>query len=452
MVTSSSTAALEFIEVRGLFGRLNYDIAVDRQLPTVLTGANGTGKSTILRLVHAIASGDLTPVVLAPIQEIRLSFAGEPDISISRIAADWRVRVKWGENEDDVQPYDFSDFPPWVNQALREFDPEVEDIEQLLRIYARDSGRSLSEARTIARRIEKRSEVHAERPEWLFHFQRKFQVLYVTDQRLVIGDATDPRRMRYERARIRYPRQGGVHFKNQFLAVEAASDDIAERVSRAGLEYARESQQIDRKFPNEVIRSMQMGEDVSIDEINDLNAEATREREVLKQIGILSQTPGYVPPMDTGNSLSTREVRTAVAAVLRSDLEKLKVLVRRSSELASFKTFLERRLSPKRVEFGPQGIQVSLPGGREVGVSELSSGEQHLLVLAYELQFRAAKGTLVIIDEPELSLHVQWQASLLGDLLAMGENSDLQYLMATHSPTLVASMPQAERSLDDLAL
>jgi ABC-type transport system involved in cytochrome c biogenesis ATPase subunit len=451
MATSSSSAVLEFIEVRGLFGRLNYKIAVDRHFPTVLTGANGTGKSTILRLVHAIASGDLTPLLSAPIREMRLSFLGEPDLSISRLPKDQGVHVKLGDNEQNVRPYDYSDLPPWVSQALRDFDPEVEDLEHRLLFYARGTGLSPSLARTMARRIENRSDVHAEKPEWLADLQRRFQVLYVTDQRLVIGDATDPRRARYERDRVRYARQSNAQAKTQFLAVEAASEDIAERVSQAGLAYARESQQIDRSFPNEVIRSMQMGEDVSSDEVNDLNGQVTRQRDVLKQIGLLSQTPGYIPPMDTGDSLSTREVRTAVAAVLRSDLRKLNVLIERSGELSSFKTFLERRLSPKRVEFGPQGIQVSLPGGRTVGVSELSSGEQHLLVLAYELQFRAAQGTLVIIDEPELSLHVQWQASLLGDLLAMGEHSNLQYLMATHSPTLVASMPHAERSLDELA-
>src|SRR5690349_22975449 len=45
------------------------------------------------------------------------------------------------------------------------------------------------------------------------------------------------------------------------------------------------------------------------------------------------------------------------------------------------------------------------PDQRPIDVEALSSGEQHELVLLFDLIFRVEKNTLVLIDEPELSLH-----------------------------------------------
>jgi len=42
-------------------------------------------------------------------------------------------------------------------------------------------------------------------------------------------------------------------------------------------------------------------------------------------------------------------------------------------------------------------------------LTDLSSGEQQEVVMLYELLFCVQPGTLVLIDEPELSLHVVWQ-------------------------------------------
>ncbi len=70
------------------------------------------------------------------------------------------------------------------------------------------------------------------------------------------------------------------------------------------------------------------------------------------------------------------------------------------------------------------------------------------MVLAHQILFRATAGTLVLIDEPELSLHVLWQASFVQDLTQMGKVNNLSYLLATHSPTLIGGREDLKRSLD----
>ena len=67
----------------------------------------------------------------------------------------------------------------------------------------------------------------------------------------------------------------------------------------------------------------------------------------------------------------------------------------------------------------------------------LSSGEQHEVVLLFDLLFGTEENSLIMVDEPELSLHVAWQRQMLEDLQEMAELSDFRALLATHSPQII---------------
>ena len=67
----------------------------------------------------------------------------------------------------------------------------------------------------------------------------------------------------------------------------------------------------------------------------------------------------------------------------------------------------------------------------------LSSGEQHKLILYFQLLFKATPGMLVLIDEPELSFHVIWQMSFLEELKSIANFKSLQLIIATHSPQII---------------
>lgn len=59
------------------------------------------------------------------------------------------------------------------------------------------------------------------------------------------------------------------------------------------------------------------------------------------------------------------------------------------------------------------------------------------MVLHYDLLFRVRPNTLVLIDEPELSLHVAWQKRFLLDLLEIVATAQFDAVIATHSPFIV---------------
>ena len=84
-----------------------------------------------------------------------------------------------------------------------------------------------------------------------------------------------------------------------------------------------------------------------------------------------------------------------------------------------------------------KGLVAEMEGGSPLQLEALSSGEQHELVLHYDLLFRVRPNTVVLIDEPELSLHVVWQKRFLPDLKQIVELSGFDAVVATHSPFIV---------------
>lgn len=71
-----------------------------------------------------------------------------------------------------------------------------------------------------------------------------------------------------------------------------------------------------------------------------------------------------------------------------------------------------------------------------LAVDKLSSGEQQMLIMAFELLFMAPDDSLVLIDEPEISFHQMWQVDYLANLQSIMALRNLQCIVSTHSPQI----------------
>lgn len=85
-------------------------------------------------------------------------------------------------------------------------------------------------------------------------------------------------------------------------------------------------------------------------------------------------------------------------------------------------------------------MYIDLRDGTTLPLESLSSGEKHILIIFYRILFQTEPGSLVIFDEPEISLHVSWQQKLGPLLNDVCRLRDLQMLIATHSPQVIHDM------------
>lgn len=73
-------------------------------------------------------------------------------------------------------------------------------------------------------------------------------------------------------------------------------------------------------------------------------------------------------------------------------------------------------------------------------ISELSSGERHILTFLCLVLFEGGKRNILIIDEPEISLNIKWQRELLSLFSELIPQT--QIIVASHSPSLANRNPQ----------
>ncbi|CAK2014842.1 ATP-binding protein [Vibrio crassostreae] len=75
-------------------------------------------------------------------------------------------------------------------------------------------------------------------------------------------------------------------------------------------------------------------------------------------------------------------------------------------------------------------------------LSQASSGELSLLFTMSSIAGEIEDGSLILIDEPELSLHPEWQLNLLSLLTDIFSNyKSCHFIIATHSPNIISSIP-----------
>ena len=72
--------------------------------------------------------------------------------------------------------------------------------------------------------------------------------------------------------------------------------------------------------------------------------------------------------------------------------------------------------------------------GTELSLYQLSSGEKQLLAILLTILFQDEKPYILLLDEPEISLHLKWQYKLIDTIRAL--NPNCQIIIATHSPSL----------------
>lgn len=129
----------------------------------------------------------------------------------------------------------------------------------------------------------------------------------------------------------------------------------------------------------------------------------------------------------------------ALSVYIKDFEQKLSVFDGLVEKLELFTTILnERRFTFKTIQIKrDNGFVFITSKGKQLELNQLSSGEQHEVVLLYELIFNVKPDTLVLIDEPEISLHVTWQKAFLNDLLKIIKIQNIHVLVATHSPSII---------------
>jgi ABC-type glutathione transport system ATPase component len=76
-----------------------------------------------------------------------------------------------------------------------------------------------------------------------------------------------------------------------------------------------------------------------------------------------------------------------------------------------------------------------MQGGQEIYPYQLSSGEKQMMIILLTVLVEDNEPYVLFMDEPEVSLHVEWQRKLIQNIRTL--NPNVQIVLTTHSPAVI---------------
>jgi predicted ATP-binding protein involved in virulence len=218
------------------------------------------------------------------------------------------------------------------------------------------------------------------------------------------------------------------------LKVRDCSMKLAKLVQETLAGSAEKAQSLDRTFPARLLQS----NGISVLPGSEIRNELKRieiERARLVNIGLLDAADLEITselPIDAQNE-------KVLSIYIHDTKEKLGVFEDLAARLDLLQRIINKRFLFKTLSINKeQGFVFTSDFNGPIPLEGLSSGEQHELVLLYELLFNTKPNSLILIDEPEISLHIAWQTNFLRDLQEISQLALLDVIIATHSPEIIS--------------
>ena len=171
-------------------------------------------------------------------------------------------------------------------------------------------------------------------------------------------------------------------------------------------------------------------------------------RKELTEAGILVDTAeALVPPEDQ----FIKNVSDALKIYVEDSREKLSTFEELYKKVSVFRELISKKLKPKTLDISREfGARVRR-NDNVVELDKLSSGEKHEFIMLFKLIFETPPQSIVLIDEPEISLHVSWQLEFMSDLERIQSANSFQSIIATHSPQIIQGVERLTFDLSEQA-
>ncbi|WP_379159416.1 AAA family ATPase [Paenibacillus sp. sgz5001063] len=425
------------LKIKNMFGWRNYNIDFKDDL-TLLVGANGSGKTSILNIISSIASKNLDFLSKYNFEEVTLSYVVGKELQ--------EVNIKM--NSEGLYELKWKDFLVPIN--LNNID------ETYIRLSAREDSRQTLDA-------------------ILTEISNELNILYLPlsrDNRFLEGNNEDNI--------VKYTKQGTRYittWSDGDTRPTGGIDDTLRSINKIVKEYQRKTgirlEQLNERMRKEIFQSSfkyyeneALTSDIKM-QIGILNDTKINElKNAFKEMKLLS--PQFEKEMDmfiarlfagyevfskwqAGEKEYDNSILSFIGNLpqLNRIMQWQKVIQdinQKKEELQrNMKTFLDTvndflKESNKELVLNDRDGNVLFTqenSKKRMELDKLSSGEKQIVIFFAYLIFEVSskqKG-IYIIDEPELSLHIAWQRNFAKSILNISSN--LQLIFATHSPEIV---------------
>lgn len=436
------------IEVNGLYGAFKHNISLKKENITLILGENGLGKTVILKMIKAFYDKDFFELQTNLFNQFALTFTDGAKLTITKkqtkdgCSLEIALKSK-GKKTPLKHTMRFSEEERHGMSRLRnskEF--YFREIQYELRRYLpfpieRIGGdRWLDQHHSMVYSTQELIEKYAEffphqirqkfdtsLPTWLTERTNSIKTKLIETQRLLTKIKAEEGE--YRSSVVRYSQELIETIKNKTVA----ATDLASK--------------LDRSYPNRLIKKITITSKITDSELEDGLDKLNKRRELLNKVGLIDTEEENLHPITQAikkQSGKNKELLKDVLQVYLEDSnEKLTIYNELSRRIDLLMGIINKRFLYKKLQIDKSKgfVFTSLVTGKNIPLAGLSSGEQHELVLFYQLLFNTEPNSLLLIDEPEISLHISWQNEFISDLSEVIKLNNLSAIIATHSPDII---------------
>lgn len=208
------------------------------------------------------------------------------------------------------------------------------------------------------------------------------------------------------------------------------SKELAEIIESKLSESAELSQRLDRTFTGRLVKN----------HLSNFTDKELRHKfnELAEKYSRLEAT-GLLEKEENGSFQIPSEIDVHTKNVLSVYIQDMEQKLAIFDKINLFNQIIKNRFLYKHMTLSKrEGLIFTTETGHNLSLEDLSSGEQQELVMLYELLFKVKPNSLILIDEPEISIHVAWAVKFLRDLQEIAKLGSFDVLIATHSPDIVS--------------
>lgn len=451
--------------IEGLHGKWDVDIPI-RDNKLILVGVNGLGKTTVVNILYFLITEQWARLSEFEFSSVGLDINGKYyEIARDELAEieDFKESIRLARSRGYYPPQlvsrvvEHPTFPDLINAWTFASQNRLSDeVRRLSHRISDDLGVSISALQRLIRDMKPNSQGDlfsypdsVSRLRDAVRDSGEYQVVYLPtyrrieqDLKAIFPDIEDEQLRELTSRR----RRNGLHSSKGFVELVQFGMKDVEQLLAGELETIRESARtqltnLTASYLRDVIRND--ADKFDQDVINSLDTETIRN--VLQRV-----------EENTLNAQDKRELESAIGRIRRSRgsvgerdkylahffsklLEIHHNLFEKEQGIQELSDICNRYLEGKRLDYDDTDYQIVVRGANEeeIDFRYLSSGEKQIVSLFTHLLLGRKSSQFVIIDEPELSLSVVWQESLLPDISAL---SNVRLLIAvTHSPFIYAN-------------
>lgn len=410
------------LQIKNLYDQYNYDIdfnSEEKEQITILTGPNGYGKTTILRILKSLNPKSLYYFYVIKFSEIIISFDNNTVLNITQNYKTEAESISAIDYKDELEKEVRFIWHKATGEPLTHFVYNRTNIEKARRTYKFLRG-------TYSRRKAFEDLTNREKEEILLDNEE-------FNEYIAKANGQEQFLMQLEALRSCYIPSNRIynetHEENEKLPIEKVREALKDKMTNARFDYLIHSHRIDSIFIKKVLGSVY--EDCSLSSYNELKADVEKMMNTIVEYKLAEKVE--IPEYNEEN----KAVLFAYLKGFKEKFSKFSTILEKTNLF--HKMLTSKGFAHKSVEISPQhGFIFKSDNGDIIDGYKLSSGEQNEIIMLYHLIYEVPDQGLLLIDEPENSLHVAWQKTIVDDMKEIADIKRLQVIIATHSPSIVS--------------